>query len=126
MTEVLVISILFNLVWATSTAYFARESRNQAKRADSNALGWSAEAESHRETKEQLRNLQESIKPIVPEQKTALDIVKEAPKRLKLRKSWSDEERKLEEKHNTKAKKHLDLVQELENIHHIGPKRPKE
>ena len=72
------------------------------------------------------RRRAEKIQEIPPQTVTAADIVKNQAKRFKLRRSWSEQERILEERNNQKEKKHLDLVAEFENIQHLGGNPGKE
>lgn len=79
--------------------------------AENTQLRLVAEAKSHQDTLNRLAAL-ESVH-------TTREILENQPKRLKIRRTWADEERRLEEANDTRSKKHLDLVQEIAHIQNM-------
>lgn len=71
------------------------------------------------------KQLNEAVKSasrtvVTTEPITAAGILKSKPARLKLRKSWADIEQELEDKHDTKRKKHERLTNEIKSTQENG------
>jgi hypothetical protein len=114
----LTISILLVLVAVLgASAYeFRKENKELAARVEATELRLIAEQSDHQATKERLVSVHQA------ETLTAKDILEQAPRRLKLRRSLSEISELEAARHNEKERQHLDIVRNIEQIAPVAMK----